>query len=322
MKQLLIIILLLTAFIEPATANLTDFFFVPQRRRVVFVEDYYNLYRKDLYGDTAAHLANIYYLRLGLKAAETNRWWIHPTKSFAYVRYDWANPPRKRRHYFPFRKDDPPFTQAHHAKYRELMKMRISLLITKSYLELGSRYDRENLYWFNSKDYEDLPYIKRGKNHEHYLIRSFRIAETCYKEAQKYWDRTKKYVRICWEGNYKYTEPYMMSGNDSRTSVPYVDIDLQGIEMDQMEDEVYKIYHGGNLTKEAVDPELVGQVIAQDPKYLKKVKRYKEEEKHYFNKENYPEYNYDKIISEKIKALDHKRKKLKVLIKAHKIKTK
>ncbi len=244
MKKGLLIIIILLFFSEPALTDLKDFHFVPHRRKIVFVEDYYKLYRKNLYGDTAAHLANIYYLSFGLKAAESNKWWVHPTKSFAYVRYDWANPPYDKN-------GESPFTEKHYIKYKELMKMRISLLLTKSYLKLGSRYDSANIYWFNIEYYKELN-------------KGFNIAEKLYKQAKAYWQKTKQYVDICWK---------------------MAKIDLKGIEMDQMEDEVYKIYH------------------MSDENYKRKIKNY-------YNKENYPEFNYNKIISNKIKALQHKRNKL------------
>ncbi|MDH4127188.1 MAG: hypothetical protein OEV44_00430 [Spirochaetota bacterium] len=268
MKKAIIIFTLIIIFIEPLSADLNDFFFTPQRRRFVFVEDYYNLYRRNLYGDTAAHLANIYYLKLALKAAETNQWWAHPTKSFAYVRYDWGNPPRNDR-------NEAPYTEKHHAKYKELMKMRICLLLTKSYLNLGSRYDKANIYWFNSEDYENLPYIKK-KNPEHYIKRGLRIAKTCYTEALKYWEKTKQYVKVCWDDSYPKGDP---------KAKLFREIDLEGVEMDQMEDEVYKIYHQSD-------------------------ERYKRDIKDYYNKENYPEFNYDKVIKEKIEALKTKEQKL------------
>ncbi|MDH5682006.1 MAG: hypothetical protein OEZ36_10490, partial [Spirochaetota bacterium] len=286
MRQAILLIFILVITVEPISASLEEFHFQPLRRRLIFVEDYYKLYRLNLYGDTAAHLANINYMTMALKAAESNRWWAHPTKSFAYVSYDWANPPRHNKSYYPFRNYDPPYTEAHHAKYKELMKMRICLLLMRSYLKLGSRYESENIYWFHSEDYEDLPYIKR-KNKEHYAKRGFRIARKAYKAAQLYWERTKHYVRISWEEKYKHEE--------NPGGVLFREIDLQGVEMDQMESEVYKIYFGGNLRHEPtvsqqVPDEKTGelkpiQIKSTDPKYLKRVKRFKNEEMKYFNKE-------------------------------------
>lgn len=294
LKHVWIIVIIILLSSTPAFTDLEDFFFQPQRRVTIFVEDYYKLYRKNLYADRAAHIANIYYLKKALYAAENNKWWAHPTKCFAFVQYDWGNPPQNFGDKYPYRKIDPPFTLAHHAKYREVMKMRICLLLTKSFLNLGSRYDRENIYFFNSKNYEDLPYLdKKKKHHTH---RSFDLAEGYYKEALKYWKKTKDYVKVCWEGKYK--------GPEADNDVLYREIDLQGTEVDQMEDEIYKIYHGGNL-----------KGMAEDPKYLQKVKRFKEEEMDYFNKQNYPEFNYDKVIQDKLNDLEWKRKKLDEVIK-------
>jgi len=234
-RQFIFLLILSIFLTEPIFADMDDFFFTPQRRRLMFVEDYYKLYRKNLYGDTAAYLANIYYLGLALKAAKRGMW-DHPVRSNAYVRYDWG---------------DQPYDEKQHAKYKEIMKMRIHLLLTKCYLQLGARYDKENIYWFNKEYYVALK-------------KSFNIAETLYKHGYQHWKETKKYVKICWDQRH---------------------IDLKGPQMDQMEDEVYKIYHMAD-------------------------ERYKRDVKDYYNKKNYPEYNYDKIIPEKIASLNHKRKKL------------
>ena len=239
--------------------GLKDFYFVAPRRGLIFVEDYYRLYRMNLHGDTASHLANIYYLKKGLKAAKSNLWWEHPSKTMGYGRSGWANEVMGGG-----------YGEAEHAKYKELMKMRISLLLTQSYMRLASRYDRENLYWFHVEDYESLKYMKEwggsGEEGEHYLKRGFRIALGLYGEARKYWEETKGYVDLIWEGRYE--------GGGRRSGELYRDIDLRGEGMDIMEDEAYKIYHRSN-------------------------ERYKREEKDYYMAEDYPEFNYDKVIKDR-----------------------
>ncbi len=337
MRKIFLTIVLCMIVVEPLSAELKDFHFIPQRRRIIFVEDFYQLYRQNLNASRSAQHTNIYYLQKALLAAETNYWWAHPTKAFAYVRFDWANPPRNSRLYRKFKGQLAPYRESHHAKYKELMKMRISLLLTKSFLLLGSRYDRENIYWFNSQAYDNLP-INAKRKKEHYLVRSFKVARMYYIIAYQYWMRTKHYVRICKEGVYDHKL--------SNTSVLFRDIILNGIEMDKMEDEVNKIYLGGNLDpdKEEIlaeklkklDIEInrfksienritskLKQIIklettAADRKYKRLVKRYKEEEKNYYMDENYPEFNYDKVIYEKLESLVHKTEKVKQLIELHK----
>ena len=251
--------------------GLKDFYFVAPRRGLIFVEDYYRLYRLNLHGDTASHLANIYYLKKGLKAAKSNLWWEHPSKTMGYGRSGWANEGLGGG-----------YGEAEHAKYKELMKMRISLLLTKSYMRLASRYDRENLYWFHVEDYEDLGYgLEEGREGEHYLERGFRIALGLYGEARKYWEETKGYVDLIWEGRYE--------GGGRRSGESYRDIDLSGSGMGVMEEEVYKIYHQGD-------------------------EEYKREEKDYYMAEDYPEYNYGKVIEDRELAIKRNREELKGMI--------
>lgn len=258
-------------------ANLEDFFFTPQRRRLLFVEDYYALYRKNLKPDTASLLANIHYLQLGLSAAEKNLWWGHPVRSRAYARYDWVNPPNPSNHPLG---EKTLLYPALYAKYKELMKMRISLLLTRNYLSFGARYDRVHLYWFHAQDYEDLPYIQREKP-EHYLKKSFRIAKRSYESAQKYWEKTKELVQLLWEGEYQ--------SDEFSDSVPYRTLDLVGPELDRMENEVYEIYHQND-------------------------ERYKKELLDFPFPEAYPKFNYDKVLEERLENINQKTQQLDQLI--------
>ncbi len=221
--------------------------FKDRNRQFIYVEDFYNLYRETLSNKSLNLSANIFYLQLALEAAEKNLF-MHPVKSMAYVRTDWSNKP---------------YNEEQHKKYKELMKMRISLLLTKNFLRLGSRFDKQNIFWFNVE-------------YANTLRKAFNTAQNCYQKAKIYWDKTKKYVNICYKlGKH---------GVDGKKG-----IDCIGPEMDKMEDEVFKIYH-------------------QSSKF------YKEDMKKYFYKQNdypnYPEYNFDKVISDRLKSLDRKRKEL------------
>lgn len=66
-------------------------------------------------------------------------------------------------------------------KYRLLLFMHINLKIMRSYLRIGSLYDKRHLYFYNL-DFADE------------LKESFAIAEGFYKEAYVYWKKARKYA--------------------------------------------------------------------------------------------------------------------------------
>lgn len=240
-------------------------------RSIIFVEDFYNLYAQNLRASTLSYRIQLSYLKRGLMAAEKNRWWIHPTRSFAYVDHQWENP----RINISLSSQ---FNEIYYKKYKLVMKARMSFLITKLLLQLGSKYDKQNIYWFNKEDYN---YPKK-KNTTHYLKQSFKLALFYYIDAKKYWKKTLLYSTQIF--NDFYLDP------NTNKKVYYKNIDLQGDLMDSMEDEIFQIYHQDN-------------------------KIYKEEILKYFNKQNYPKYNYSKIIQSRIQKIKEKEMKLDKLLK-------
>lgn len=66
-------------------------------------------------------------------------------------------------------------------KYRNLLFMHLNLRIMRSYMRLGSLYDKRHLYFYN------LDFAKELNN-------SFQIAEGFYKEAIPYWEKAQEYA--------------------------------------------------------------------------------------------------------------------------------
>jgi hypothetical protein len=80
-------------------------------------------------------------------------------------------------------------TPEQYHKYRLLMFMHINLMIMRSYLRIGSLYDKRHLYFYNL-DFADE------------LKESFGTAESFYHQSIPYWDKAKKYAQRA--GEYKF----------------------------------------------------------------------------------------------------------------------
>ncbi|MDH5718322.1 MAG: hypothetical protein OEZ22_11900 [Spirochaetia bacterium] len=118
------------------------------------VEDFFLLYSlKQLYGEEELR-RNIFFLKIALEKR-----FRHPSQALCKIE----------------NKD-----QYH--KYRLLMFMHINLKIMRSYLRLGSLYDKRHLYFYNL-DFADE------------LKESFEIAEGFYKEALPYWQKAREYAK-------------------------------------------------------------------------------------------------------------------------------
>ena len=114
------------------------------------VEDFFLLYSlKQLYGEQAL-LKNIYFLQTALK-----RRFRHPRNALVLVK-----------------------TKEAYHKYRLLLFMHIHLKIMRSYLRLGSQFDKRHLYFYN------LDFAKE-------LNESFKIAQFYYEKAIPYWKEAK-----------------------------------------------------------------------------------------------------------------------------------
>lgn len=73
-------------------------------------------------------------------------------------------------------------TKEEYHKYRLLIFMHLNLKIMRSYLRIGSLYDKRHLYFYNL-DFADE------------LKTSFSVAEGFYKEAIPYWQKAREYAR-------------------------------------------------------------------------------------------------------------------------------
>ena len=127
----------------------------------VFVEDFFLLYSlKQLYGEQEL-LLNIYFMKAAL------------TKKFRHPRYALAKIETKEEYH----------------KYRLLIFMHLNLQIMRSYLNIGSKFDKRHLYFYNLDFADDLK-------------ESFSVAENYYKLALPYWNKAKEYAVEA--GRYKF----------------------------------------------------------------------------------------------------------------------
>jgi hypothetical protein len=121
-------------------------------RRLYYAEEFY-LYVMNLYPVNQSLERNIRFMQWALVAPFDN-----PVRSLATIESetDWA-------------------------RYRTLFKLHVNLLIIDSYLQLGHRFDKEHLFFFNLWYAEEL--------HE-----SFLIARYYYETALRYWDEAQRYA--------------------------------------------------------------------------------------------------------------------------------
>ncbi len=116
-----------------------------------YVEDYFLLYSlSTIYGEEELR-RNIFFLKTAL-----TRRFRHPSQALCKIE-----------------------TQEQYHKYRLLIFMHINLKIMRSYLRIGSQFDKRHLYFYNL-DFADE------------LKESFAIAEGFYLEAIPYWKKAKK----------------------------------------------------------------------------------------------------------------------------------
>lgn len=139
-----------------------------------YLEDFYELYNlKQHYNDNEIR-KNIYWLKISL-----GKRFRHPKHSLCETK-----------------------TEQEYYKYRNLMFMHINIQIMRSYMRLGSKFDKRHVYFYNL-------------DFAHELKESFNVAEAFYKEALPYWEKAKEYA-------------------DKANEVP-VDLDLGTIETERYE---------------------------------------------------------------------------------------
>lgn len=116
-----------------------------------FLEDYYQLYGLKLYYGENKLRKNIYLLKTGLRSR-----FRHPKYALCRVKSE----------------------KGYH-KYRLLLTMHLNMQIMRSYLRIGSLYDKRHLY-FHNLDFA------------HELKKSFQTAISFYKQAKPYWQKAYK----------------------------------------------------------------------------------------------------------------------------------
>jgi hypothetical protein len=123
-----------------------------QARRLFYAEEFY-LYVMNLYPVNGSLERNIRFMQWALAAPFDN-----PVNSLAKIESenDWA-------------------------RYKALFSLHVNLLIIDSYLQLGRRFDKEHLYFFN------LWYAEE-------LSESFSFARYCYETALLYWNEAERWA--------------------------------------------------------------------------------------------------------------------------------
>lgn len=132
-------------------ADSDDFGFKPMRRKLRYVEEFYGLFAQNHMPATDSTEQNIWFLQVALNSP-----FVHPVQALCVIR-----------------------TEEEHAQYKRLLRSRIAFLIAQGFMQLGYRYDKEDIYWFNLEFADEL-------------AKGFRIAEHYYKEAIAYWDEARR----------------------------------------------------------------------------------------------------------------------------------
>ncbi|HOT46795.1 MAG TPA: hypothetical protein PLM53_19060 [Spirochaetota bacterium] len=118
-----------------------------------YLEDYYELYGMKMYYNENSLRKNIERLKTALQCK-----FRHPSQALVKIE-----------------------TEPEYFKYRNLLFMHINLLIMRSYLSIGARYDMRNIrfyHWDYAKDISD----------------SLDTAERSYAEALPYWEKAREYA--------------------------------------------------------------------------------------------------------------------------------
>ena len=179
MKKALVVILFVLLAMKFVFSEIGEFQSAPARRQLRYVEEFYTQYKLTMHYNTDNLLANIHWLQLGLYAR-----FDHPIRALALIR-----------------------TPEEHVKYKSLFKMRLHFLIMKSYLMLGRRYDKENVYYFN-------------REYKRELLTGFEIARIYYTRAEHHWGKVESWANEAWKLKH---------------------LHLIGSEMDKMQNEMYRI---------------------------------------------------------------------------------
>ncbi|HCL56340.1 MAG TPA: hypothetical protein DHW82_04950 [Spirochaetia bacterium] len=157
-KYFFVSIFLAGCFGSLSYSNLEDYTSVPLRRKIVYAEEFYALFRENMHRGTENLNANIYWLQYALKSP-----FLPPVQALAKIE-----------------------TPKQWDKYKKLFYFQVNYLIMETYLRLGERYEKNNIYFFN---YEFAKEIKEG----------LQIAKIYYQRANHYWKETLNLSKICWD---------------------------------------------------------------------------------------------------------------------------
>ena len=150
-RALLCVLAGVLVFPLSVSADMEDFTLKPHLRKLRYVEEFYALFAQNHMPATDSIERNIWFLQLAL-----NLPYKHPSYALCVIR-----------------------TEAEHEQYKRLLRSRIAFLLAQSFMQLGYRYDKEEIYFFNHK------YAKE-------LNEGFEIARYYYREAIVYWDEARR----------------------------------------------------------------------------------------------------------------------------------
>lgn len=173
-----------------------------------FVEDFFLLYSlKQIYG-TEELRRNIFFLKIALEKK-----FRHPSQALCKIE-----------------------TPEQYHKYRLMMFMHINLKIMRSYLRLGSQYDKRHLYFYNLDFADELKV-------------SFAVAEGFYREALPYWEKARDYAKEASQYNFE------------------LDLgSLESIRHEIMTDEInFAVYTGNHLARLKQKQDAVDKYLANRP---------------------------------------------------------
>lgn len=176
--------------------------------RPQFTEDFFLLYSlKQLYQQNEIR-RNIFFLKIALEKK-----FRHPREALCKIE-----------------------TPEQYHKYRLLIHMHLNLSIMRSYLRLGSLFDKRHLYFYN------LDFAKELKE-------SFSVAEGYYRESMPYWLKARKLAQ-------------------EASQYPF-ELDLGGLESIRHEimtgDIDYTVYTGNHLARLRQKQITVDNYLAQKP---------------------------------------------------------
>lgn len=128
---------------------------------IMYAEHYYRLYHLNLYRYPEDYLENLFYLELALEMPFAN-----PLNAIARVE-----------------------TEKENEYYQYLFKMHCNLKMVENFRYLGSKFDKQNAYWFNAPFKEiNLKGLKKAKE--------------MYEQALYYWEEAKKWSALAYKFQY------------------------------------------------------------------------------------------------------------------------